>query len=255
MKQLMRRILPKMLNDRLSRVIWRQLSPSRRLTSGLIVQVKSIAEWAIYNDIFVDGEYDVAIDLLLQKNGSIPLIVDIGANVGYFTLRFADKWLREKGTDQKFKLIGVEGNPATYTDLMKRVNQPGLFEHCQFHKGLIGARQGMGYLSASPLHVTDSIVQKPSRFTLAIPFIDLDSLIPTNQPITLLKCDIEGAEKSFIENYPDLLRRVELAVFELHPEKCDTVRCFELLRVAGLAHYTNIRISTGFRVDVFRRAE
>lgn len=253
MKQLLRRILPKTLGDHLSKWLWQQLSPSRQLTSGLNVQVKSVAEWAIYNDIFVDAEYDLAIQLSLQNNETAPLILDIGANVGYFSLRFSDRWLRENGSVRKFTLIGVEGNPATYKDLLKRMDQPGLLGCCQYYNGLIGARQGTAYLSTSPFHVTDSLGGKPSRFSPPISYLDLESLIPADQPIRLLKCDIEGAEELFIENYPDLLRRVELAVFELHPERCDAERCIKLLRIAGLSHYNTIRTGPGFRVNVFRR--
>ena len=39
---------------------------------------------------------------------------------------------------------------------------------------------------------------------------------------SLLKCDIEGAELLFLENYEDLLGKVRNAVFELHHEQCDT---------------------------------
>ena len=38
------------------------------LQSGLVVNVKNYAEWVIYNDIFVDSEYDLPIQTLLNSS-------------------------------------------------------------------------------------------------------------------------------------------------------------------------------------------
>lgn len=250
----MKEFLPEVLSQRLSTAVWKQLSPSRKLPSGLTVEVRSSAEWAVYNDIFVDGEYDSAINVLSSPTSTeMPLIVDLGANVGYFALRFADLWLRRKGDYQNFSLVGVEGSPPTYRELMRRMDQPLLGDQCAFHSGLIGKRDGSGFISDLPFHVANSTGPNSSRFSQEAPFIDLDSLMPNDRRISLLKCDIEGSEEMFLENYPDLMRRVDLAVFELHSEKCDTARCFELLEAAGLVHQGNVRDAGSFRVDVFKR--
>jgi FkbM family methyltransferase len=253
MKTFIKRVIPKSVNDRLSKTIWEQLAPSWKLQSGLIIQVKAIAEWAIYNDIFVEGEYDLPIDMVLATDEKAPFILDIGANVGYFSIRFADRWFREKSVSSRFTIIGFEGSPVTYSELQERTNQPVLSDRCRYYFGLIGKRTGTGYISTSPFHVTDSIITPPSRFNSQVEFLDLDSLIPSDQDISLLKCDIEGAEEMFLENYPELLKRVRIAVFEMHPEKCNVSQCFRLLNAAGLVHHSNIRKCDSFTVDVFRR--
>jgi hypothetical protein len=71
---------------------------------------------------------------------------------------------------------------------------------------------------------------------VTVPFIDLNPFFAAVPRIDLLKCDIEGSELLFVENYPDLLRKVEIAVFELHSNLCDTRRVQELLTEYGFTH-------------------
>lgn len=253
MRQFVRKLIPDSLAAHLSKAVWQQINATWQLQSGLIVEVNSIAEWVVYNSIFVDGEYDIAIDLLLGSDDDSPLILDLGANVGYFCMRFADLWLRRWDDKRSFTVVGVEGSPATYQELLRRTNQPAIAGRCDLHLGLAGERSGVGYISKSPFHVTNSIVTKKSGSATKVPFIDLYSLIPENRQIALLKCDIEGAEESVLENYPDLLKRVDVAIFELHSDKCDTKRCIELLDAAGLSYRKNIRRFAGITVDLFAR--
>jgi hypothetical protein len=60
-------------------------------------------------------------------------------------------------------------------------------------------------------------------------YVDLSVLLGSTARIDLLKCDIEGAELLFLQNYPDLLQKVDVAVFEFHRDMCDVDRCQALL--------------------------
>src|SRR3984885_479215 len=67
------------------------LNLEHTLDSGLTVKVASKGEWWIYNDIFVNGEYDVPIQAALDTSSARPFVVlDLGANVGYFAFRVID---------------------------------------------------------------------------------------------------------------------------------------------------------------------
>ena len=93
-----------------------------------------------------------------------------------------------------------------------------------------------------------------SRFGASVPFVDLDTLLPPGERIALLKCDIEGAEEIFLENYPQLFSRVDRAVFELHYDRCNVDRCVDLLDQAGLTRRTVIRdCRPEYSVDLFER--
>ena len=72
-------------------------------------------------------------------------------------------------------------------------------------------------------------------------YIDLNSLFTQHPHIDLLKCDIEGAELLFIQHYPELLRKVRVAVFEFHDDMCDTQQCRRLLSAYGFTHQAVFR--------------
>ncbi len=226
--------------------LWSTLRPEWALPSGLTVQVRSSAEWVIYNDIFVDREYDEAILDVVKNSGPNPVIMDLGANVGYFGLRFADLWIQQRGSHEPFQLIGVEGAPAVFAELLKRITSAGknsslLRDQLQYHFGLAGERSGEMFISTSLFHVTNSIMGKRATFGSMVPFLDIETLIPPTRRISLLKCDIEGAEQLFLQTYPALLERVDQVIIELHTRRCDVDRCIELLKKSGLSRHQRMR--------------
>lgn len=231
--------------------LWAILSPEWTLPSGLKVKVASWAEWITYNDIFVDGEYDVPIRHAIAHAAAKPLVLDVGANVAYFALRFSDLWLRER-SNEPFRLIGIEGSPQVFPTLKQRLRQQLLEGKADYRFGLAGKRSGNARISSSEFHVTNSIVTGDGS-GVSVPFLDLSSVVPSDTRITLLKCDIEGAEQMFIENYPDLLGRTDSAVFEFQHEICDSERCFALLAQAGLPHVKQLRQYGSTTVDFFVR--
>lgn len=230
---------------------WSGRELNHTLTCGVRVSITSPSDWAVYNEVFVDGEYDDAIHAVVASSGTRPLVVDLGANVGYFALRFADLWCRAR-LHEPFELISVEGAAHTYAQLRRHLEQPTLSGRCAARHGLVGRRTGSAWISTSALSGMNSIHSRQSFSRAEVPFIDLEGLLP-NRPISLLKCDIEGAEEMFCESYPDLLRRVATLVIELHPQINDEDRCRHLLRDAGLVHHRIVRCYEGGSVEIFSR--
>jgi FkbM family methyltransferase len=235
----LRRLLPQQVAGALRRFVWSLPNLRRELRSGLVLTVASPADWVLYNDIFVDGEYDPAIDLALERGvagagADRPLtIVDLGANVGYFTLRAADRMAgASPGTPLRFVL--AEPSPALIGELERRLlSQPQLAGSVTLLKGLVGRREGVGVLFESPLHFENSQSGRRGLRRREVPYVDLEVAVGAGQPVDLLKCDIEGAELELLATYPDLLRRTAVCVIELHPQKCDPAACLRLLEAAG----------------------
>lgn len=225
------------------------------LQSGLVINVKNYAEWVIYNDIFVDAEYDLPILTLLNsglENHKLN-IIDLGANVGFFTLRLADLLLKTNSSAD-FHVTLVEGSPSIYNELVSRLKtQTVIAEHLNVVNGLVGELQGKAKIVEQDFHVMNTVSFDNQSKGMYVNFIDLNSLFPKNVDIDLLKCDIEGSELIFLENYKDFLLRVKNAVFELHHDRCDAVKCREILRDAGLSNHKNIRTESNFSVDFFWR--
>ena len=222
-------------------ISWNGRGLTHTLRCGLRAHISTRSEWNVYNEVFVDGEYDEAIGQVIGPGPTTPLVLDLGAHAGYFALRFADLWQRAH-PGRPFHVACVEGSPRMLRQLSRHLAQPGLRSQCTVHFGLVGARSGHARISRSIHTSVNSIVDGPSLTSVSVPFIDLDTVVPARVRIALLKCDVEGAEQLCLDTYPELLTRVDVAVFEFHSQLCDVPRCRALLAFAGLTQRTLVRV-------------
>lgn len=230
-----RKVLPRPVAGGLRKLVWGLPNLRRTLRSGLELTIASPSDWVLFNDIFVDGEYDPAIDLALELAGTADLtVLDLGANAGYFTLRAADRlFTAASGALPRFFL--VEPSPPMIGELKRRVlSQPRLAACVTLLHGLVGSqRKGTGVLYESSLHFESSLIGRRGARRREVPYVNLDAALGAGRRVDLLKCDIEGAELELLGAYPELLRRTRVCVIELHPEKCDTSACLRYLEQAG----------------------
>jgi FkbM family methyltransferase len=259
--------LPKSLRDAIRDRYWRVKSKllyqhlfeildlEYQLQSGITIRVASQGEWWTYNDIFVNHEYDAAIQAAVSSRApEQPIVIlDLGANIGYFLLRVADLISQNQGASFPCDVTLVEGSPSNFKKLQDRLAAQQL-KHVNYRlvHGLVGARSGQGVIKESALHVKNTIVQGAASGGTPVEFIDLCKVMAEREKIDLLKCDIEGAEQSFIETYPDLLGRVNTAVFELHHGMCDTTRCLRMLSDLGFRQ-TDLRSNDEVSICLFAR--
>src|ERR1700730_457170 len=103
--------------------LYKLLDLEHTLDSGLTVKVASKGEWWTYNDIFVNGEYDVPIQSALgaASSGRPFVVLDLGANVGYFALRVLDLIRRRHLDGILPDITMVEGSPETFGELERRI--------------------------------------------------------------------------------------------------------------------------------------
>jgi FkbM family methyltransferase len=213
------------------------------LATGICLQVLSRTDWTLYNDIFVDGEYDEAIQALMRllEVRDKVLVVDLGANVGFFDLRIFHRLCLAGISAKKINVIAVEPSPTNIQDLGRRILLQGEWAGClTIVPGLVGEkRSGTVLLFESHNYGSNTLIEAlraPGARRIAVDFVDLDELLPEGEPIHLLKCDIEGAELEFVRNYSDLLRRIQIAIFEVHHQVCDVEQIRRGLESAGLSH-------------------
>ncbi len=214
--------------------IWQKLNLEWKFYSGLTVKVKSHAEWKAYNDIFVDREYDTSIQHALESrvNPDKFTFLDLGANVGFFTIKVADLILQHNNSEIDFRGVLVEGSPSVYSELQQRIDQePHFSKKLQLIHGLIGEPKGVGKIFESDFHITNSLFSNNlSERKSQVKYIDLNDLCKSDREIDLLKSDIQGSELSFLENYHQhLLKKVRCAIFEIHHDICDAERCLNIL--------------------------
>lgn len=241
----------------LRRPAWKLIGLRAGTSVGLTIPIRDEVDWILFDDIFLKGEYDRAICELMERlPGDRRIeILDLGANVGYFTLRTAQRLL-EEGRGSDFRLTLVEGSPRTHRRLRTNLDgQAPLRGRVHLVHGLVGRTAGTGRIAERSFHATSRLVGPDDRAwkALEVPYHDLGPYWAEAGTIDLLKCDIEGAEEAFLESYRHLLPTVRLAVFELHHDACDTERCRRILAEAGLAHRATLVSAATTTLELFAR--
>jgi FkbM family methyltransferase len=232
-----------------------RLDLERNLETGIHVKISNFADWTIYNDIFVEGEYDLAIRTALESrgNGNAFRVIDLGANVGFFAMRLYHLLALSPTAPEDVGLTCIEGSPTIYRELVRRVTlSPALNRGTKLVHGLVGKLHGSGLLVDSGFHPMTSLHSHRSSSGVRVPFVDLNQFFQDDEPISLVKCDIEGSECDFIESYPNLLRRTHVAVFELHHDKCDRFVCQERLQSLGFKRASVLKEDTHSSLELFR---
>lgn len=238
----------------LSRWLWRSRGLSWQLPSGLHARVESQSDWVVYNEVFVDRAYDEAID---QALASVPadrpfVVVDLGAHVGYFSLRVADRIRLASST--RATIAMVEGHPDTFETLASRWRQQPLDVRTQVRlvRGLAGARAGVARVTGDAFTAAAHVAADGEAGVPAT-YVDLDTVAPGTGPIDLLKCDVEGAEAQVIAEYPALLARVRHAAIEFHPRRVDVDTLLDLLAATGLRQTRIVTTTADGSLRLFAR--
>src|SRR5215204_515491 len=213
--------------------IWVFLKARWKLKSGIDILVASDSDWFVYNEIFANKEYDTALLSLFSSKIKDLLVLDLGANVGYFTLKIADE-LKQAGIEN-FRIVAVEASPSNYSLLRSRMSQPALKDKVKAYLGLAGYKSGFEIVMQSQHHYGHSAFPANAKGkNVVVEYLDLEKVINDTDEISFLKCDIEGSEEVFIKEYSSLLLRVKHAVFEFHAGDCNVVHCRKMLSDAGL---------------------
>ena len=72
--------------------------------------------------------------------------------------------------------------------------------------------------------------------------------------IDLLKLDIEGAEESFLTEYPEILAKTQVLLGEFHLKEIDYALCWETLEKSGLSfHSRTFEFEDKLYVDIYTR--
>lgn len=179
----------------------------------MLVNTKDIA---VIPDLVLDGFWEMHITPLFErivKNGFT--VVDIGANVGYYTLFAAQK------VGRKGKVYAFEPEPRTFDILCKNIeinNFRSIVTACQ--KVLLD-RQGQVELTAYeeyPARSSVFIKTLGKKKSISVQSTTLDAFLGDNLKIDLIKMDAEGSEpfifegmKNVIKNSPTLQIIMEFA--------------------------------------------
>lgn len=198
------------------------------LPSGLRLEITSQVDFYLYKEFFCERSYDRALDYVMAytKPQSSFAALDLGCNVGYFTTLLAD-CLSARNV-QNYYIEGIDASERNLKEFKRRLEAQvvdNLVDHIGYTRGAVGYRHGFTFFHEDPFH-TMSRTHKGSE--------QVAYVIPRNLDWDLIKCDIEGSEENFIENFPDVLAKTKILIVEFHDELVDSARCRKLLNEYGL---------------------
>lgn len=181
--------------------------------------------------------------LHIQKDG---LFLDVGANLGIFSIRYATFFRRT---------LAIEANPLTYHVLCANL----LLRQCNSVEALcVGASNcdessfinvdKSGMLGWSSIDKA-GILEARETFQAAIQLRPLDDIVSEIYPeihVSLIKLDIEGHEYFALEGADEIIRTHNPAVLYEKNSSSGVDRCAEFLRKRGYNRFMVFRRKTSF---------
>jgi FkbM family methyltransferase len=138
-------------------------------------------------------------------------VVDVGANVGFFTLKFAG-WVRDGG-----RVIAIEPEAVNYGRLSRAVAGAGLSHVVDTVQAAATERTGQVGLIVNRLHPGDHRIGDGG---VQVPSVTIDDLLAEkgSPPVSLIKIDVQGAESRVLAGAGATLDALRPALFI---EVCD----------------------------------
>ncbi|OLR93164.1 hypothetical protein BJP25_16830 [Actinokineospora bangkokensis] len=197
----------------------------------------------LYDEVFVHDEYGHAIDLLPEA----PVVVDLGANLGLFTLRV----LRDR---PRARVVAVEPVPGTAGLLRRNVAgagdvhviaaaagaEPGEITMTAFRNVLANSTsrpqekpdEWFARMRASQPENADELLATEE---VTVPVVAFEAVWPAGaQRVDLLKVDVEGAELEVLRGVDESLwPRIDRLVIEVQNASTRLPEVLDLLAPHG----------------------
>lgn len=131
-------------------------------------------------------------------------VIDVGANVGFFTRLFA----RHLGPNGQ--VIAIEPEARNASDLRAMLAREGLAQRVTVVQALAADAEGERLLAIDPLHPANHHIGAQG---LPTPARTLDSLASQAQRVSLIKIDVQGAEMLVLGGAQAVLRQHRPALY------------------------------------------
>lgn len=132
------------------------------------------------------------------------VMVDVGANIGETVLTAAIR------VGSRGRVLGIEPHPRTFRFLQDNVRLNGV-ANVDLVNRAVGAVSGVVQFSDD----RRDDMNRVGGGDIQVPVERLDSLVPADAAIALLKVDVEGYERFVFEGAPQVLTRTACVFFEV----------------------------------------
>lgn len=159
----------------------------------------------ISGNIAFNGFYELGLSREiagLSREGT--LFVDVGANLGYFSLLWA-------GLNPRGRVIAFEAAPRNIKLLEHNIMQNGLGDRITVVPKAAGHQAGAVHFNTGPAEQTGwgGISNEPSPDNIEVPLVRLDEEL-ADTTIDVLKIDVEGADTWVLYGCEQLLKKRQI---------------------------------------------
>lgn len=195
----------------------------------------SLHDRGISSDLAIDGIREpVSTKILQQEIAQGSTIMDIGANIGYYTL------MMSRLAGKNGVVYSLEPSPSNFHSLNKNIKLNG-YRNIRTYQIGIGDRKGKETMQISHKSNLDSFVLQKNRKAIGSMEINisaLDDFIRNKRKPDFIKMDVEGYEYNAIKGMKAILKsKKPLKIFmEIHPhimKKEQTLFVLGTLKNAG----------------------
>lgn len=160
-------------------------------------------------------------------------VIDVGANVGETVMTAA------VAVGRSGHVVGIEPHPRIFQYLRDNVRLNGV-DTVELVNCAVGAAPGEVWMSDD----RRDDMNRVGAGTLRVPVRRLDSLVPDQRAVALLKVDVEGYERFVFEGAPLLLARTACVFFEISAAHFARFgyRTSDLIDLLAAAGFTVFRI-------------
>ena len=183
--------------------IWSKLAPRYVFVGGNKIYLDA-SPFGLCRELLVHGVYEKGTTRLfkqLVKDGSV--VVDAGANIGYFTL-LAARLVGKTG-----RVFAFEPALSNYDLLVKNIEE-NRYETVTPVKKAVSNKTGVTELFLDGLNMGSNTIYCPGKFGKSVPVdtVTLDEFFKDREsPIDLIKMDIEGAEMAALEGMANIIKK------------------------------------------------
>ena len=214
------------------------------LKNGDSITIPDFWTLFVFDEVHVDHCYELP---EIMRRGPFEGIIDVGANVGIFTLRAKQLW-------PKAKIISIEPEPANFTRLSHLISQNSLNDVHPLQIG-IGAECGCAELHLGGRNIAGHSMYKGAGSTasISIPIKTLAGILQEHnlRGRVMMKIDCEGCEHPLIQSLTtDVAKSISCMVIE--PERgigFSMDEMFSKLRALGFSVADNGHFVTAVRQE------
>jgi FkbM family methyltransferase len=229
---------------------WIQLNPKAELVATIIQNIKmklSVNDW-VQQNIFLNGYYEKnETDYWLRRTQNSTTVIDIGANVGYYSLLASKNIKPQTGVVYAFEPISKTFKRLTENIHLNKINNIQYFNQAisdenSFIQIHVGNDENWGMSSINEHEHLSGVVEKVKSETL-------DNFCKEHNiaNIDLVKIDVEGAEFKVLKGMTAVIEKfkpevlIEILDQHLNKQNVSSTDIFNFFWERGYQAFTIIK--------------